>query len=209
MRELRTSVERKFGCKGRRLDPSPDVVRTADRLGALSLAADLGAGLPAEHAARSCYIGLQIATELGLSSEEYADLYYAELLMDAGCTAFSSQVGAYILGEEISARRDLFFHTDVGNPLAVMGWLARYMAVGQPLPVRASRSVDFVLHGKELLREGFRNTCDAAHRLAGQLGMSPRVQDALLSIFEQWDGAGMPLSTSTVALTLEGVESQH
>jgi HD-GYP domain-containing protein (c-di-GMP phosphodiesterase class II)/DNA-binding CsgD family transcriptional regulator len=49
-----------------------------------------------------------------------------------------------------------------------------------------------MLHGKQMMREGIRNTCDAAHRLAGRLGMSPRVQDALLAIFEQWDGGGMP-----------------
>ncbi len=190
--EQPTLRARRFECKGKTVAPLPNTVRTADLLGALSLAADLGAGLPAEHAARSCYIGLQIATELGLGSEEYADLYYAELLMDAGCTAFTSQVGAYILGEELAARRELFFHTDASNPLTVMGWLARYMAVGHPLPVRASRSIDFVLHGRELMREGFRNTCDAAQRLAGRLGMSLRVQHALLSIFEQWDGSGMP-----------------
>ncbi len=180
----------------------PNEVRMADLLGALSLAADLGVGLSAEHAARSCYIGLQIAVELGLNSEEYADLYYAALLMDAGCTAFTSQLGAYILGEEISARRDLYFHTDVGNPLAVMGWLVRYMAAGQPFPVRASRSVDFVLHGKDRMREGFRNTCDAACRLAGRLGMSSRVQNALRSIFEQWDGGGMPLGLRGEAIPL-------
>ena len=102
----------------------PNVVRTADLLGELSLAADLGVGLPAEHAARSCYIGVQIATELRLSAEEYADLYYAELLMDAGCTAFTSQLAAFILGEELSARRDLFFflhrrrQSTVGHGLA-------------------------------------------------------------------------------------------
>src|SRR5579884_3964392 len=154
------------------MSTSPATVPVADLLGALSLAADLAVGLPAEHGMRACYMGLRIGSELGLSSEEQADLYYAELLMDAGCTAFTSQLAAYILGEEIDARRDLFFHTDVGNPLAVMSWLSRYMAVGQSMHVRASRSIDFALHGKERMREGFRNTCDAAQRLAERLGMS-------------------------------------
>lgn len=167
-------------------------LRTADVLGALSLAADLAVGLPVEHAARSCYVGLAIGAELGLGTEEQTDLYYAELLMDAGCTAFTSQFAAYILGEEIAARRDLYFYTDRGNPLEVTNWLARYMAVGQGLHVRAARSVDFALHGKALMREGFRNTCDVAQRLADRMGMSPPVQHALLSVFEQWDGGGMP-----------------
>ncbi|HEY8693864.1 MAG TPA: HD domain-containing phosphohydrolase [Chloroflexota bacterium] len=184
------------------VNPSPDNVRMADLLGALSLAADLAVGLPAEHGVRACYIGLQIGTELGLSAEEMADLYYAELLMDAGCTAFTSSLAAYILGEEISARRELFFHTDVDNPLAVMSWLARYMAVGQPLHVRASRTVDFAFRGKERMREGFRNTCDAAQRLAERVGMSTCVQNALLSVFEQWDGGGMPAGLRGQAIPL-------
>jgi len=182
------------------MSTSPATVPVADLLGALSLAADLAVGLPAEHGMRACYMGLRIGSELGLSSEEQADLYYAELLMDAGCTAFTSQLAAYILGEEIDARRDLFFHTDVGNPLAVMSWLSRYMAVGQSMHVRASRSIDFALHGKERMREGFRNTCDAAQRLAERLGMSSGVQKALVSVFEQWDGSGMPLGLQGEAI---------
>lgn len=180
----------------------PDSVRVVDLLGALSLAADLAVGLPAEHGMRACYMGLQIGAELGLGPEEQADLYYATLLMDAGCSAFTSQLAMYILGEEISARRELFFHTDTGNPLAVMGWLSRYMAVGQPLHIRAARMADFALHGKDLMREGFRNTCDAAHRLAGRLGMSSSVQNALRSVFEQWDGGGMPAGLQGEAIPI-------
>jgi HD-GYP domain-containing protein (c-di-GMP phosphodiesterase class II) len=183
-------------------DVPPGQVRTADVLAALSLASDLGVGLPAEHGLRACYLGLRIAAELGLSDEDRADLYYAELLMDAGCTAFTSQLASYIVGEEIAARRELYFHTDVRNPLAVMGWLGRYMAVDAPLPLRATRGLDFAVHGKTLMREGFRNTCDTAQRLAARLGMPPRVQTALMAIFEQWDGGGMPNGLSGEAIPM-------
>jgi HD-GYP domain-containing protein (c-di-GMP phosphodiesterase class II) len=175
---------------------------TAELLGVLSLAADLAVGLPAEHGIRACYLGLQIGAELGLSAQDMADLYYAELLMDAGCTAFTSQLASYIVGEELAARRELYFHTNVANPIAVMGWVARYMAVGQPLPLRAARTIDFALHGKERMREGFRNTCDTARRLAERLGMTAQVQTALVAVFEQWDGGGMPQGLSGEAIPL-------
>src|SRR5438874_723687 len=104
-----TAADRERPLSGGELsDSPPNLVRTADLLGALSLAADLAVGLPAEHAVRSCYMGLHVGAELGLSAEEQADLYYAELLMDAGCTAFTSQLAAYIVGDEIAARRDLY-----------------------------------------------------------------------------------------------------
>jgi len=175
----------------RRLDdPPPGCLRTADLLGALSLAADLATGLPAGHAVRSCYLGMHIADRLQLPAEHQAALYYAELLMDAGCTAWTSHLAAAIMGDEIDARRDLYFFTDRGSPVEVMNWLREYMAVGAPVHVRVRQSIDFALHGKDSLREAFRNTCEVAKRFAQRLGMSEEVQTALLSVFEQWDGGG-------------------
>ncbi len=69
----------------------PGAIRLADVLGAFSLASDLAMGLHTEHGVRSCYIGMHIAQELGLSLEQRTDLYYAELLKDAGCTTWTSQ----------------------------------------------------------------------------------------------------------------------
>src|SRR6185437_9156797 len=96
-------------------DPAPGAIRTADLLAALSLAADLAVGLPAEHAVRSCYIGMRIADQLQLSPDQKVSLYYAEILMDAGCTAWTSQLAASILGDEIIARREFVFFTDDRN----------------------------------------------------------------------------------------------
>lgn len=148
----------------RRVEPPPGCLHTADLLGALSLAADLATSLPAGHAVRSCYIGMHLADQLQLSAEQPAALYYAELLMDAGCTAWTSHLAAALLGDEIAARRDLYFFTDRNSPLEVMTWLREYMAVGAPAHVRVQRSLAFALHGKDALREAFRNTCAVATR---------------------------------------------
>jgi HD-GYP domain-containing protein (c-di-GMP phosphodiesterase class II) len=170
--------------------PPPGYVRIADLLSALSLAADLGVGLPAEHAVRSCYLGMRIADRLELPLDQQAGLYYAELLMDAGCTAWTSHFARYIMNDEIAARRDFFFYTDDQNPMEVMGWLKEYVAAGQPAGVRARQFLNFALHGKESTREGFRNTCEVAGRFAERLGMPEVVQTALVLVFEQWDGGG-------------------
>jgi hypothetical protein len=117
----------------------PGHVRIADLLSALSLAADLAVGLPAEHGVRSCYLGMRIADRLQLSRDQQAGLYYAELLMDAGCTAWTSHFAQYVMNDEIAARRDYYFFTDEHNPLEVIGWLKEYVAVGQPAHVRAQQ----------------------------------------------------------------------
>jgi HD-GYP domain-containing protein (c-di-GMP phosphodiesterase class II) len=175
---------------GRTCSSTSSSLRTADLLAALSLAADLGVGLPAEHAVRSCYIGMHVADQLQLSAEQRAELYYAELLMDAGCTAWTSHLAASIMSDEIVARREFYFFTDPSHPLEIWSWVKDYLGAGAPIQVKAQRLLNFALHGRERVREGFRNTCEVAGRFAQRLGMSEAVQTALLSIFEQWDGSG-------------------
>jgi HD-GYP domain-containing protein (c-di-GMP phosphodiesterase class II)/DNA-binding CsgD family transcriptional regulator len=176
-------------------------LRTADLLGALSLAADLAVGLPAEHAVRSCYIGMRVAEQLDVPAAQLPDVYYAHLLMDIGCTAWTSQLAGSVLSDDIEARRQLVFAADPNNPLAMLGWLAEYMAPGEPPLARVKRGVRFAVHGREFAREGFRNTCEVARRFAQRLGMSEMVQQALLSVFEQWDGGG-PRATRGEAIPL-------
>jgi HD-GYP domain-containing protein (c-di-GMP phosphodiesterase class II)/DNA-binding CsgD family transcriptional regulator len=196
--------------------PPPGYLRTADVLGALSLATDLAVGLPAEHAVRSCFIGMRLAALLGVPAEQLADVYYAHLLMDVGCTAWTSQLAGAILSDDIEARRQLVFAPDPQNPMVMMGWLAHYVAPGERGLTRVKRGVRFALHGRQFAREGFRNTCEVAHRFAQRLGMSEPVQQALLSVFEQWDGGGpharrgeeIPL-TSRIVYATSFIEAFH
>jgi HD-GYP domain-containing protein (c-di-GMP phosphodiesterase class II)/DNA-binding CsgD family transcriptional regulator len=174
----------------------------ADVLGAFSLASDLAVGLQAEHGARSCYIGMHIAEEIGLSTEQRINLYYSELLKDAGCTAYTSQLAAFWLVDELEAKRDLQFLRDANNPFDVIPWVLKYVAAGASMPTRVSRSFDFLAHGKEFMREGFASTCAVATRIAERLGMPAPVQDALMQVFEQWDGKGMPAGSSGDAIPI-------
>jgi HD-GYP domain-containing protein (c-di-GMP phosphodiesterase class II)/DNA-binding CsgD family transcriptional regulator len=110
--------------------------------------------------------------------------------MDVGCTAWTSQLAAFLLGDEILARRQFVFFVDPKNPAEVLGWLRAHVALGAPAPRRARQTLDFLVHGRAHVREGFRNTCEVAGRFAQRLGMPDGVQQALLSVFEQWDGSG-------------------
>jgi hypothetical protein len=80
-----------------------------DLLGAFSLAGDLALGLQAEHGARSCYIGMHIARVLALPLDQRTDLFYTELLKDAGCTTWTSQLAAAWLVDELAATELQFF----------------------------------------------------------------------------------------------------
>jgi HD-GYP domain-containing protein (c-di-GMP phosphodiesterase class II) len=135
---------------------------------------------------------VHIAQELGLPLEQRTDLYYAELLKDAGCTTWTSQLASFWLVDELVAKQDLQFFRNARNPLDVVSWLMKHVAAGAPFPTRAAHILDFLVKGREFMREGFESTCQVAARIAQRLGMPRAVQDALMQVFEQWDGHGMP-----------------
>jgi hypothetical protein len=105
-------------------------------------------GLPDEHAIRSCYIAMHLADQLSLSPEQRADLYYAELLMDAGCTAWTSQMAAFVAGDEIVPRREFYYYTDQRSMRARFTWMRDYLAVGTPAPARARQMLGAMLQSQ-------------------------------------------------------------
>jgi HD-GYP domain-containing protein (c-di-GMP phosphodiesterase class II)/DNA-binding CsgD family transcriptional regulator len=166
-------------------------VAAIDLLGALSLMGDMALGLSAGHGVRTTYIAMCIGRKLNLSSEEQADLFYAGLLTDAGCTAWASHAAAAILGDDMEARRQLVFFTDPTDPRDMLRWLTHYVAAGERVGVRIKRAVDFSIRGRRFMLEGLQNTSEVAARFAGRLDRSTRVQDALRFAFERWDGSGL------------------
>ena len=176
-------------------------MRSIDVLGALSIAADLALGLRAGHGVRATYIGMQLAEQLGLSPQEKIDLFYAELLIDAGCTAWASQMAVAILGDEIAARRDLFFFRDREDPRDMLRWLAGYMAAGERIDQRLRRSLQFAVQGRDFMVEGLRNTAETAARMARRLDRSLGTQQALRFAFEHWNGSG-PYERSAASIPL-------
>ena len=69
---------------------APSSIRMSEIISALSYALDLTEGQPMGHSVRACMIGMRLAQQVGMSAEEQADLYYALLLKDAGCSSNAS-----------------------------------------------------------------------------------------------------------------------
>jgi len=175
--------------------------RLAEVLGAFSLASDLAMGLPAEHGLRSCYISMHLADEIELPPQEKADLYYASLVKDGGCTCSSSQMATFLAGDEMAAIADLATRNQ-DDELAMLSWVAQHVASGAPFATRAKRMLEFLLHSRELEREGAAGECEVAQRIASRLQLSQTVQNALLACLERWDGKGMPRGLRGEAIPL-------
>ena len=79
--------------------PGGEGVRAAEVIAALSLATDLGIGVPLEHGLHSTLIAMRLAERAGLDAETASQAYYACLLFYVGCTA-GDYLAAEIFGED-------------------------------------------------------------------------------------------------------------
>lgn len=78
-----------------------DRVRAAEVVAALSLATDLGIGVPFEHGQHSTLFAMRLAERLGIDPETASQTYYACLLFYVGCTA-NADLNAELFGDELA-----------------------------------------------------------------------------------------------------------
>jgi HD-GYP domain-containing protein (c-di-GMP phosphodiesterase class II)/DNA-binding CsgD family transcriptional regulator len=160
-------------------------LRLAELLAALSLATDLGLGMPQEHALRQCRIALGLADQIGIDDAERAAVYYTGMLAWVGCTADSHELAAEF-GDDIGFRAAAHEVDLAGVPMMDF-LLARITTERAPLEVAA---------------EAMTAHCMVASQIARRLGLGPDVQDPLVHVFARWDGKGVPAGASGEELPL-------
>ena len=160
--------------------------RLADLLASLSLAMDLGLGLPMEWVQRCTLTGLAIADEIGSPDDVVSDVYYLSLLRHMGCTSmapeFAHYFGTDLLGAEIVIS-DSYRLSEAATFLASIGKgqpaVERAKTIGRALRAPSIAQVDTI-------------QCDAACRLAEGLGVEAHLVDGLRQTRERFDGKGKP-----------------
>ena len=78
-------------------------VRLVELVAALSLATDLGLGLPQEHVLRQTTIAARLAALAGLSDAQQVAIYYTSLLAWVGCVSDSHELAKWF-GDEAHLR---------------------------------------------------------------------------------------------------------
>jgi HD-GYP domain-containing protein (c-di-GMP phosphodiesterase class II) len=164
-------------------------VRLAESIAALSLATDLGLGLPMEHVLRQCVVALTLGERLGLEESERSAVYYVALLAWVGCHADSYEQARWF-GDDISARAATY-GTDM-SPSGRVRFAGRQVGAGLPPLRRARTAIEFAATGREALESMHSTHCLLAGELAERLDLGEPVRDALLQMFERWDGKGQP-----------------
>jgi HD-GYP domain-containing protein (c-di-GMP phosphodiesterase class II) len=166
----------------------------AEVVAVLSMATDLGLGLPMEHAVRTCLISMELGRRLGMSSAELGDLYYLTLLRMLGCTSGSAQY-AYFFGDEVAFSRDTQ-HLDYGDAAGFGSWAMESFAAGRPPDERRQMIERLFSYTPEERRSSLSGHCEVAQMLASRLGFGGDVVHGLAFVFERWDGGGAPNGVS-------------
>jgi HD-GYP domain-containing protein (c-di-GMP phosphodiesterase class II) len=166
-------------------------VRTAEVIAALSLATDLGIGVPLEHGLQSTLIAMRLGERLGVDPETASQIYYACLLFYVGCTA-DAEVAAETFGDD-DALTTYGLPARFGSPPEMMAGIMRALATsGSPAPVRVMQ----ILRGMPRAAREFKGHvtafCEVAQMLTDRLGLPGSMQGLFAYLVERWDGNGLP-----------------
>jgi HD-GYP domain-containing protein (c-di-GMP phosphodiesterase class II) len=164
-------------------------VRVAELICSISLATDLGAGQPLEHALRTCVLAQRAGDALSLDPSELRELYYVSLLRFLGCTSGAAE-DAELTGDELGFY-GAFAPVLMGQATEMAAWMVRHLGEGQPLRNRA-RMVVSALADTGGIDRALAEHCEAGQRLGRRLGVDEGVVAALGRAFERWDGNGYP-----------------
>jgi putative nucleotidyltransferase with HDIG domain len=180
----------------------PDI-RLSNVLAGLSYALDLTEGQREGHAIRSCLIGMRIARELQLTSDQQSALFYALLMKDLGCSSNAARFAVLFGADDQRVKADLKT-TDWPRALEAFRFVARNVAPGQFWVTRAFQLLGVLTRGPEGAREVVLTRCERGADIARTLGFQDDTVQAIRALDEHWDGAGQPYALTGDQIPLLG-----
>jgi HD-GYP domain-containing protein (c-di-GMP phosphodiesterase class II) len=177
-------------------------IALSELIGAMSYALDVAEGEPPGHAKRACLIGMRVADVLGLDPAARADLFYALLLKDAGCSANSARMAALFGADDQQAKRTSKL-VDWSRPFSAFVWSVRTVAPGGSLVARVQR-LDAIRTEGEVTKSLMLARCDRGAEIARMLGFSDATAEAIRALDEHWNGRGQPRGLRGQEIPLAG-----
>lgn len=165
-------------------------MRLADLLAGLSRLADLGFGLPAGSALRSCALATRLARRLDLPDEHVRASFYTALLHHVGCAGYAHET-TRLFGDDLAANTAAG-RTDTASPRDLFATFLPTLTRGQPPLVRARRTLAAVTGGARW-GDGFTTAaCEVGRDTARRLGLPQVVQQSLFHVYDLWHGRNRP-----------------
>jgi putative nucleotidyltransferase with HDIG domain len=170
-------------------------ISLSEIISALSYALDLTEGAVHGHALRSCLIGMRIAQELKLQSDQTSGLYFALLLKDIGCSSNASRLSQIVGGDDRAMKAGIKFedwtrpHQPNLSTLKLL-WKNVLPSAGAAAKVARILHIGLTQHRNNQEMVGLRS--DRGADIITKLGMGEFAADAVRSLDEHWDGSGYP-----------------
>lgn len=140
----------------------------AELASAFAQALDLAEGQRPGHAARVCYIALNLARSMGLPSDLNATVYYAALFHDSGAASATAE-----LCRLVNVTEEAIFCAGPDKPPEQLG-------------------MEIAPNDSDTVVKLIRVHPQRGAQVAGDLGFDAAVQEAIGAHHERWDGHGYP-----------------
>ena len=171
--------------------PGAERVRAAEVIAVLSLATDLGIGVPLEHGLQSTLIAMRLGERLGVDPDMASQTYYACLLFYVGCTA-DAEVAAETFSDDDALTTHALPARFGSKPEMMAGFMRALASSGSPTPVRAMQMVRGMPRAAQEFKGHVTAFCEVAQMLTDRLGLPASMQGLFAYLVERWDGKGLP-----------------
>jgi HD-GYP domain-containing protein (c-di-GMP phosphodiesterase class II) len=172
------------------MGPVPARVRLADLLAGLSIAIDLGFGLPPESAMRACLVATRLARAHGLDESDVRDSFFTSILLHVGCPGFSHETAARF-GNELVITRAVA-RMNLADPAEYEAILIPDATEGLSASRRRVVTERLIREGDAFGRQYDTASCEVGSWVARRIGLAPGVERALFEVAEWWNGGGAP-----------------
>ncbi len=167
-------------------------VSLSEILSALSFALDLVEDAKPGHAIRTCLLGMRISHALELGVSDSADLYYALLLKDVGCSTNARLICELVGGDDRAIKREAKLEDWTKASFSAVRLMWRNPRPGARLIERLGRLVNMGLHQDHCNAQLIGMRCERGAQIVKKIGLSSRTAEAIRSLDEHWDGSGHP-----------------
>jgi HD-GYP domain-containing protein (c-di-GMP phosphodiesterase class II) len=157
----------------------------------LSLATDLGIGVPLEHGLQSTLVAMRLGELLGVDSDTASQTYYACLLFYVGCTA-DAEVAAETFGDDDALTTHALPARFGSRPEMMAGIMRALASSGSPAPMRAVQIARGMPRAAREFKSHITAFCEVAQMLTDRLGLPTSMQGLFGYLVERWDGKGLP-----------------
>jgi len=162
-------------------------IRFSEIIAALSAALDITQGHPQGHSVRSALIGMRIAEQINLGSEDRFALFYALLLKDLGCSSNAAKIALLFRGDDHTIKRTARL-IDWTKPSQCLKHSWTNCAPGGSTVDKLKQVATIVGAKASEMKDLGKIRCDRGAAIAQRLQLPEATSTAIRHLDEHWDG---------------------